>query len=73
MSVALSIAKPADADTEGDLDLSLRDEIRMLGRVLGDTLRDQEGKPCSPWWSRCAASRRASIARRMKARGTSWN
>jgi phosphoenolpyruvate carboxylase len=44
MSVALSIAKPADADTEGDLDLSLRDEIRMLGRVLGDTLRDQEGE-----------------------------
>ncbi|MBS7538289.1 phosphoenolpyruvate carboxylase [Ancylobacter lacus] len=45
MSLALSIAAShPEADTHGDPDLSLRDEIRMLGRVLGDTLRDQEGE-----------------------------
>ncbi|MCS0493791.1 phosphoenolpyruvate carboxylase [Ancylobacter sp. MQZ15Z-1] len=46
MSVALTIALPdADIDPDGELDLSLREDIRMLGRVLGDTLRDQEGEP----------------------------
>ncbi|MDF2619730.1 MAG: Phosphoenolpyruvate carboxylase [Xanthobacteraceae bacterium] len=46
MSVALTIALPdAELDADGELDLSLRDDIRMLGRVLGDTLRDQEGEP----------------------------
>ncbi len=29
--------------SEPDKDHSLRDDIRLLGRVLGDTLRDQEG------------------------------
>ncbi|WP_454684522.1 phosphoenolpyruvate carboxylase [Ancylobacter moscoviensis] len=46
MSVALTIALPdAELEADGDLDLSLREDIRMLGRVLGDTLRDQEGEP----------------------------
>jgi len=46
MSLALSIAQPdTEAENDGELDLSLRDDIRMLGRVLGDTLRDQEGEP----------------------------
>ncbi|QIB32738.1 phosphoenolpyruvate carboxylase [Ancylobacter pratisalsi] len=45
MSVALTIAlSDAEIDPDGELDLSLRDDIRMLGRVLGDTLRDQEGE-----------------------------
>ncbi|MCJ8142373.1 phosphoenolpyruvate carboxylase [Ancylobacter sp. A5.8] len=46
MSLALTIAQPeAEIDVEGESDVSLRDDIRMLGRVLGDTLRDQEGEP----------------------------
>jgi phosphoenolpyruvate carboxylase len=28
-----------------DKDLPLRDDIRLLGRILGDTVRDQEGEP----------------------------
>ncbi|MCK0196711.1 phosphoenolpyruvate carboxylase [Ancylobacter sp. 6x-1] len=36
-------APASDPEADTDIDLSLRDEIRMLGRVLGDTLRDQEG------------------------------
>ena len=35
----------AELEIGDDFDLSLRDDIRMLGRVLGDTLRDQEGAP----------------------------
>jgi phosphoenolpyruvate carboxylase len=30
-------------DTEADKDAPLRDDIRLLGRVLGDTLREQHG------------------------------
>src|SRR5437764_8176341 len=28
-----------------DKDLPLRDDIRLLGRILGDTIRSQEGEP----------------------------
>ncbi|WP_029352420.1 phosphoenolpyruvate carboxylase [Bosea sp. 117] len=43
MSLALHVAQSIP-ENEHDLDISLRDDIRMLGRVLGDTLRDQEGE-----------------------------
>ncbi|MHB1100226.1 MAG: phosphoenolpyruvate carboxylase, partial [Burkholderiales bacterium] len=32
-----------DQTTTPDKDLPLRDDIRLLGRILGDTLREQEG------------------------------
>ncbi|EQD41861.1 Phosphoenolpyruvate carboxylase, partial [mine drainage metagenome] len=32
------------SSTNLDKDLPLRDDIRFLGRILGDTLRDQEGE-----------------------------
>ncbi len=34
---------PASADA-GDKDKPLRDDIRLLGRILGDTVREQEGE-----------------------------
>ncbi|MCA1974290.1 MAG: phosphoenolpyruvate carboxylase [Caenispirillum sp.] len=36
-------ANITDAPDDDDKDLPLRDDIRLLGRVLGDTVRDQEG------------------------------
>ena len=33
--------RPADAP---DKDLPLREDIRLLGRLLGDTIREQEGE-----------------------------
>jgi phosphoenolpyruvate carboxylase len=35
------IAAPTDISSK---DLPLRDDVRLLGRILGDTLRDQEGE-----------------------------
>jgi phosphoenolpyruvate carboxylase len=35
-------ASPPEADSAA-LDARLRDDIRLLGRILGDTVRDQEG------------------------------
>ena len=35
------IAAPTDISTK---DLPLRDDVRLLGRILGDTLREQEGE-----------------------------
>ncbi|OFZ66820.1 MAG: phosphoenolpyruvate carboxylase [Betaproteobacteria bacterium RBG_16_56_24] len=35
------IAAPADISSK---DLPLRDDVRLLGRILGDTLREQEGE-----------------------------
>mgnify|MGYP006349349101 FL=1 len=32
-------------DLENEPDRPLRDDIRLLGRLLGDTVRDQEGSP----------------------------
>ena len=50
MSIApLAEAPPPESaeenlETDGsDKDLPLRDDIRVLGRILGDTVRDQEG------------------------------
>ena len=34
----------SDTNTSEDKDLPLRDDIRLLGRVLGDTVRAQEGE-----------------------------
>ena len=34
---------PADA-ADADKDRALRDDIRLLGRILGDTVREQEGE-----------------------------
>ncbi|GAB4066054.1 phosphoenolpyruvate carboxylase [Ancylobacter sonchi] len=46
MSFALTLAQPdSEPEVDAGIDQSLRDDIRMLGRVLGDTLRDQEGEP----------------------------
>ncbi|MEK7736870.1 MAG: phosphoenolpyruvate carboxylase, partial [Pseudomonadota bacterium] len=35
--------EPEVTATSADKDQPLRDDIRLLGRLLGDTLRDQEG------------------------------
>jgi phosphoenolpyruvate carboxylase len=35
---------PAAADASADKDLPLRDDTRLLGRLLGDTVREQEGE-----------------------------
>ncbi len=35
---------PHDPDDAADKDVSLRDDIRLLGRILGDTVREQEGE-----------------------------
>jgi phosphoenolpyruvate carboxylase len=35
--------KPRSVETE-DKDLPLRDDIRLLGRILGDTVREQSGE-----------------------------
>ena len=32
------------SSTEIEKDLPLRDDIRLLGRILGDTVREQEGE-----------------------------
>ncbi len=38
-----SMPKPNAIETE-DKDLPLRDDIRLLGRILGDTVREQSGE-----------------------------
>ena len=44
MSIALGeAAVPVAAPNSSDKDLPLRDDIRLLGRILGDTVRQQEG------------------------------
>ncbi len=45
--MSLQTPAPNAGQTEGDLaalDARLRDDIRLLGRILGDTVRDQEGE-----------------------------
>ena len=37
------MAEPHSIDTD-DKDFPLRDDIRLLGRILGDTVREQEGE-----------------------------
>ena len=36
--------EPSPADDHADKDRALRDDIRLLGRLLGDTVREQEGE-----------------------------
>ncbi len=38
-----AIGPAGSLDAAGDKDLPLRDDIRLLGRLLGDTLQEQEG------------------------------
>jgi len=44
--VPLRPYEPADADpvSAADVDLPLREDIRLLGRILGDTVRQQQGE-----------------------------
>jgi phosphoenolpyruvate carboxylase len=45
--MSLQTPAPNAGQTDGDLaalDARLRDDIRLLGRILGDTVRDQEGE-----------------------------
>ena len=43
--MAVSASKPGRAtETYSDQDLPLRDDIRLLGRLLGETILDQEGQ-----------------------------
>ncbi|GAA0589036.1 phosphoenolpyruvate carboxylase [Caenispirillum bisanense] len=42
---AIETVTPAASPVDGeDKDLPLREDIRLLGRILGDTVRDQEGE-----------------------------
>ena len=41
--MARASGPPAEPDIVGDKDLPLREDIRLLGRLLGDTLQEQEG------------------------------
>ncbi len=44
MPISLAKDRPADAPRDDDeKDAPLRDDIRLLGRILGDTVREQEG------------------------------
>ena len=38
------LAETDEAEPDSDKDLPLRSDIRLLGRLLGDTIRDQEGR-----------------------------
>ena len=44
MNDHISAASPVAAAAESDKDAPLREDIRLLGRVLGDTLREQHGE-----------------------------
>ena len=45
MAVAAHIhSVPRPAEDDSDKDRPLRDDIRLLGRILGDTVREQEGE-----------------------------
>ena len=43
MSTDTSVNNDAEDYSVADKDIPLRDDIRFLGRMLGDTLREQEG------------------------------
>ncbi len=43
MNAATSVNNDSENDSVADKDIPLRDDIRFLGRMLGDTLREQEG------------------------------
>ncbi|SFP63239.1 Phosphoenolpyruvate carboxylase, type 1 [Nitrosomonas cryotolerans] len=45
MSMTTSKNNHSNNHTIADKDLPLREDIRLLGRMLGDTLREQEGEP----------------------------
>jgi phosphoenolpyruvate carboxylase len=41
--IAVVAERDADPADPFDKDLPLRDDIRLLGRLLGDTVREQKG------------------------------
>ena len=45
----------------------MRDDIRMLGAILGDTVREQNGDEVFDWWSGPASRRSGCVARRSSA------
>ena len=45
MSISNSENNNSESNALNDKDLPLREDIRLLGRMLGDTLREQEGDP----------------------------
>ena len=53
-----------DATDMPDKDLPLRDDIRRLGRILGDTVREQQGTRPTRWSSASARRRSASTVTR---------
>ncbi len=42
--MAFAEALPIEDDRDADKDRPLREDIRLLGRILGDTVREQEGE-----------------------------
>ncbi len=51
-----------DFTADREPDRALKDDIRLLGRILGDTVRDQQGRRFSTWSNSFARPRCASIA-----------
>ena len=56
-----------------DKDLPLKEDIRMLGRLLGDTLREQEGARRSISSSAFAGPPSASAAKAKPGHVRNWN
>jgi phosphoenolpyruvate carboxylase len=50
---------PAESPAQGDKDGPLREDIRLLGRLLGDTVREQQGQAA---FDLIESIRRSSIA-----------
>ena len=63
MSDALPVTDPVTLDK----DMPLQDDIRLLGQILGDTLRDQDGEDA---FEIVEAVRRLSIAFQRRADAT---
>lgn len=59
-----SKSQPADSPRDLEKDLPLREDIRLLGRILGDTVREQEGEAM---FNTIEQIRRCSIAFRRNA------
>ena len=61
----------ANADEDNGKDLPLRDDIRLLGRILGDTVREQDGEEVFEIVERIRQTRSASAATRTSPRAAS--
>ena len=62
---------PLAIETE-DKDLPLREDIRLLGRILGDTVREQAVRLSSTPSSTFGKTRFASVETRMSRRAAIW-